>query len=243
MGDPEPQLETGKTRPKVVAATVKQGTGTNTVPVAPRSILKRPETTKEQKAELMKRWREGKFNKEEEQVATEAAKVYQQHTENETPEGTAERQGKARGAALKALQKWWDDGCQGLAQMSQPQHSAPAPATRPTAPKTSTTPRTSAAPHAPQQHTRAQRAAEVAALPETGIQRGGKKGKPMKEPAVLEPIRGSIPPDERRIIFERAAGAPQISPSVTTSAAGLVNIALSKVAPEHVRTETFRISD
>jgi hypothetical protein len=65
----------------------------------------------------------------------------------------------------------------------------------------------------------------------------------MKEPAVLEPIRGSIPPDEYRIIFERAAGAPQISPSVTTSAAGLVNIALSKVAPGHVRTETFRISD
>jgi hypothetical protein len=52
-----------------------------------------------------------------------------------------------------------------------------------------------------------------------------------------------IPQDERRIIFERAAGVPEIDARVGTSAAALVNVALSKVAPAHVRTEVFRISD
>jgi len=44
------------------------------------------------------------------------------------------------------------------------------------------------------------------------------------------------------IVFERAAGAPQINPAVATSAVVFVNIALSKVAPAHVRTEVFKIS-
>jgi hypothetical protein len=70
-------------------------TGTNTVPIAPRSILKRPETTKWEKAELMKRWREGKFNQEEERVATEAAEEYRENKEGETPEQCTERQEKA----------------------------------------------------------------------------------------------------------------------------------------------------
>ena len=43
-------------------------------------------------------------------------------------------------------------------------------------------------------------------------------------------------------MFERAAGAQQISPAVATSAASFINIALSKVAPPHVRTEAFKIS-
>jgi hypothetical protein len=93
----------------------------------------------------------------------------------------------------------------------------------------------------PQQQSWAQRAAEVAALPETGMQRVGKKGRPVKEPTGLEPIKGSIPPDERRIVFERAVGAPQIDARIAGSVAGLVNVALSKVAPAHIRTEVCRI--
>jgi hypothetical protein len=75
------------------------------------------------------------------------------------------------------------------------------------------------------------------------MQRVGKKGRPVKEPTGLEPIKGSIPPDERRIVFERTAGAPQIGARIAASVAGLVNVALSKVAPAHVRTEACRISE
>jgi hypothetical protein len=71
----------------------------------------------------------------------------------------------------------------------------------------------------------------------------GKKGKPVKESTGLELIRGSIPVDECYIAFERAAGAPQITAMVAANATGYVNIALSKVAPAHVRTEAFRITN
>jgi len=57
----------------------------------------------------------------------------------------------------------------------------------------------------------------------------------------LEPIKRSIPWDERAILFERTVGAPQIDAAVAASAAAQVNIALSKVAPPHVRTEAFKI--
>ena len=70
----------------------------------------------------------------------------------------------------------------------------------------------------------------------------GRNGKPEREPTGLEPIKGSIPHDERGIVFERATGALQIIPAVATSAVAFANIALSKVAPAHVRTEGFRIS-
>jgi len=70
----------------------------------------------------------------------------------------------------------------------------------------------------------------------------GWNGKPEREPTGLEPIKGSIPHEERGIVFEQAAGAPQINPAVAASAAAFVNIVLSKVAPAYVRTEAFRIS-
>jgi len=63
-----------------------------------------------------------------------------------------------------------------------------------------------------------------------------------KEPTGLELIKRSIPWDERAILFERAVGALQIDTAVAASAAVLVEIALSKVAPPHVRTEVFKIS-
>jgi len=88
----------------------------------------------------------------------------------------------------------------------------------------------------------AQRAAVAAALPQSDFKQVGRNGKPEREPTGLEPIKGSIPRDERGIVFERAAGASQINPAVATSAVAFVNIAFSKVAPAHVRTEAFRIS-
>jgi hypothetical protein len=83
----------------------------------------------------------------------------------------------------------------------------------------------------------------VATLPEVGMLKVGKKGRPVKELTGLKPIKGSIPVDERYIVFERAAEAPQILRTVAASTASLVNIALSKVAPAHVRTEAFQISE
>ena len=74
------------------------------------------------------------------------------------------------------------------------------------------------------------------------FKRVGRNGKPEREPTELEPIKGSIPCNEHGILFERVAGAPQINLAVAASAAVFVNIALSKVAPAHVRTEGFRIS-
>ena len=80
------------------------------------------------------------------------------------------------------------------------------------------------------------------ALPQSDFKPVGRNGKPIREPRGLEPIKGSIPRDERGILFERAAGVPQINSVVAGSAAAFVNIALSKVAPAHVRTKAFRIS-
>jgi hypothetical protein len=70
----------------------------------------------------------------------------------------------------------------------------------------------------------------------------GRKGKLVKEPTELKPIKRSNPPNERRIVVERAAGAPHIDSTLTSSVAGLVNVAL-RLAPAHVRTEVIRISD
>jgi len=58
----------------------------------------------------------------------------------------------------------------------------------------------------------------------------------------LEPIKGSIPVDERMIVFERVQGAPQLDWLTVNQVASHVNNALSKVAPPHVRTEKFRVS-
>ena len=82
----------------------------------------------------------------------------------------------------------------------------------------------------------AQRAAAAAALPQSDFKRVGRNGKPEREP-----IKGSIPHDERGIVFERAAGVPQINPGVATSMAAFVN-AFSKVAPAQIQTKAFRIS-
>jgi len=93
-----------------------------------------------------------------------------------------------------------------------------------------------------QQSNWAQRAAAAAALPQSDYRRVGKGGKPDWEPTGLEPIKRSIPRDEREIVFERAVGAQQINTTVVTSVEAFVNIALSKVALAHIRTEAIRVS-
>ena len=82
----------------------------------------------------------------------------------------------------------------------------------------------------------------AAALPQSDYKQVGWNGKPEQEPTELEPIDGSIPHEERGIVFKRAAGVLQINPAVAASTAAFVNIALSKVALAYVRTEAFRIS-
>jgi len=59
---------------------------------------------------------------------------------------------------------------------------------------------------------------------------------------LLEPIKGSIPVDERTIVFERSPDAPQLDWLSVNQIASHVNNILSKVAPPHVRTEKFRVS-
>jgi len=87
-----------------------------------------------------------------------------------------------------------------------------------------------------------QRAPAAAALPQQDYKCIGRNGKPKKEPTVLEMVKSSLLWDERAIVFERAAGAPLIAPAVAVEVAAHVNIALSNVAPPHIRMVVFKIS-
>lgn len=80
------------------------------------------------------------------------------------------------------------------------------------------------------------------ARPQTDFTKVGRNSKTEKKPTGLEPIKRSLPWDERMIVIERAADALQISPAIATSMMAQVNIALSKVAPPHVRTTIGKIS-
>jgi hypothetical protein len=224
------------------------GTRANTEPVAPRTILKRPEPTRWEKMEALRRWRAGNLTEMEAKVARAAsAHMAKQIDEEEGGEKRTTLQ-----AALEALQEWWDEGRPDPSTASALQTKAAAP--RSAAPRATMTPEAAAPSLTNRQQAGAmaprtamaswaQRAAEAAALPEEKMQQVGKKGKPVKETTGLQRISGSIPVDERWIAFERTAGAPQISATVAASATGHVNIALSRVAPAHVRTEAFRITD
>jgi hypothetical protein len=91
----------------------------------------------------------------------------------------------------------------------------------------------------------------VAALPPVaaaqqrngGWQVAGKgRGGPGGEKIPLAPIKGSIPMDERVIIFERTQDAPQLDWVTVNQIASHVNNTLGRVAPAHIRTEKFRVS-
>jgi predicted RNA-binding Zn-ribbon protein involved in translation (DUF1610 family) len=227
----------------------------------PRVILKRPETAAAEAAADAARWGRGSLSVIEQEIYGRASTpILAESPVTGAATETRDRTKRAHQAGMEALRKWVEEGRPQLATLTAAPRTAIAPRTTmvprsvvaprtAAAPRITTVPRTAAAPQAatalsaPQQQSWAQRAAEAVALPETGMQRVGKKGRPVKEPTGLEPIKGSIPPDERRIVFERAAGAPQIDARIAGSVAGLVNVALSKVAPAHVRTEVCRISD
>jgi hypothetical protein len=68
----------------------------------------------------------------------------------------------------------------------------------------------------------------------------GGSGKP-ETTSPLALIKGSIPHDERTIIFERTPEAPQLDWITVNQTASHVNNSLGKVAPAHVRTEKFRV--
>ena len=230
-----------------------------TPPVRP--ILRRPETEeaetkrerereeevarkkKEEKTEAKKRWEGGELTGVE--VATydaAASPIEFLARDSEDLAEVAAGQSIAHMAGMRALEEEWEE--------SWPRGQGPPPERRmqqrasPQAPQHGL--QRGQVPSRLQQQTRnwAQRAAAAAALPQTkeAYSRVGRKGKPEKKATGLEPTRGSIPWDERTIAFERAARAPQINPAVAKDAAAFVNIALSKVAPAHVRTEAFKIS-
>jgi len=69
-----------------------------------------------------------------------------------------------------------------------------------------------------------------------------RKGKKREEKNPLEQIKGSISVDERMIVFERRPGAEQLDWLTVNQIASHVNNVLSKVAPPHVRTEKFKVS-
>ena len=232
------------------------------VAVPIRSILKRPETVeaekkreekrkeqvakKEQekvaeavekaaaKAEVRKRWEAGRFNAEEEEVYGRAMRpILSLADDSHGLEEMAAGKRIAHMAGMRALEsRWEEEWARALTIPPQPRHQR----------QQQVQPRVPQQQQQQQQSNWAQRAAAAAALPQSDYKWVGRNGKPEREPSGLEPIKGSIPRDEWGIVFERAVGASQINPTVAASAAAFVNIALSKVAPAHVRTEAFRIS-
>jgi hypothetical protein len=195
----------------------------------PTAILKRPETVAAEVATDQARWERGDLNGTEQNIYRAAAgPVLDEKAETVTE--MRSRSKRSHQAGMKALLQWVENGRPHTAR-----RTAIAPRRAP--------PRAVVVPTASQQLSWAQRAAEAAMLPEVGMQRVGRKGKPEKTPTGLEVIKGSIPVDERWIAFERAVGAPQINAMVAANATGLVNVALSRVAPTHVRTEAFRITE
>ena len=211
-----------------------------------------------EKATAMKRWEEGKLSQQEGETYSAAARPIRDLAEDAGAiEEVAAGQRIAHMVGMRALvSQWEEDWNRGQTaarqQQSRQQHQPHRPGGQQQ--QQQQRPQQQQQQHqqkqaplrAPQQRQQqsswAQRAAAVAALPQTDFRRVGKNGKPEREPTGLEPIKGSIPRDERGIVFERAGGAPQINPAVAASAAAFVNIALSKVAPAHIRTEAFRIS-
>jgi len=215
----------------------------------------------EAKAAAMKRWEAGELSQKEGETDSAAARQIQDLTgdADDTEEAAAGRR-IAQMAGMRALGSQWEEErargrmapLQGQRQQQQcPQQQQPPPQQQQRPPPERQQQQRRyhqrpASPQAPQQGQQqsswAQRAAAAAALPQDGPKRVGRKGKEERAPTGLEQLKHFIPRDKHGIVFEWASGAPQIDPAVATSAAAHVNIALSRVAPAHVRTEAFRIT-
>jgi len=175
------------------------------------------------KAEVWKRWEAGRFNAEEEEVYGRVMRPISSLADDSYDlEEMAAGKRIEYMAGMRALESWWEEewACT-LTIPPQPQHQRQQ--------------------QQQQQSNWAQQAAAAVALPQSDYKRMGGNGKPEWEPSELEPIKGSIPYDERGIVFQWEVGASQINPAVVASAAAFVNIALRKVAPAHVRTKAFSI--
>jgi len=221
------------------------------------SILKRPETAEaekkerekkreeeaarkgaekvgrkeEEKAAAMKRWEEGKLSQEEGETYSAVARPIRDLAgDADAIEEVAAGQRIAHMAGMRVLGSRWEEewACASRAPPQRQQQSR-----QPLQQQKQQ--------QQQQQSNWVQRVAAAAALPQSDYRRMDKWGKPDREPTGLEPIKGSIPHDERGIVFERVAGAPQINPAVATSAAAFINITLTKLAPPDIRTEAFRI--
>jgi len=245
------QAEVDKNRAEAARTGLKVEAVVPSAPAPVRSILKRPETIAAEKAEkearerekaaARKRWVRGDFSKQEEESYTQAARpLWGLGNTDEEEEAT---QKVAHLAGMRAVEDHWEQEWESNAARASPQQQKQQqrqqyPNQQPMQQQHQQ--------RAPQQQASnwAQRAAAAAALLQTGsdgFNQVGRGGKVTKETTGLEPIKRSIPWDEWAILFERAVGAPQIDAAVAASAAAQVNIALSKVAPPHVRTEAFKI--
>jgi len=175
------------------------------------------------KAEVRKRWEAERFNAEEEEVYGRAMRpISSLADDSHDLEEMAAGKRIAHMAGIRALESWWEEEwAYALTISLQPWHQQQQ--------------------QQQQQSNWAQQAAAAAALPQSDYKRVGRNGKPEWEPSGLEPIKGSIPRDERGIVFQWVVDVSQINPAVAASAAAFANIALSKVASAHVRTEAFRI--
>jgi len=243
---------------------VREERAPSVAPAVPQTILKRPESGAEgakkkeeerlaSKVAARVRWESGDFSKEEDKAYHGAADLIRAlDAANDEQEKAAAA--VAHMAGMRAVEDLWEEqqARQQRRVASRPSQQQ-APVRAPQQPPQQQ--QQQQRPEQRQQQQRqvqqqpkpadwAQRAAAAAALPQTGgdYTRGGLKGKAARELTGLEAIKGSVPWDERGIVFERAAGAPQILPTVAAGAAAFVNVALSKVAPPHVRTEGFKIS-
>jgi len=213
----------------------------------------------EEKAAAIQRWEEGKLSQKEGEIYSAAARPIRDLADGANAiKEVATGQRIAHMAGMRALaSQWEEDWARGHAASPQQQcqQQQRRQQQQPRLPEWQQQQRPQhqqqqhqqkqVSPRAPQQRQQqgswVQRAVVAAALPQSDFKRVGRNGKPERDPMGLEPIKGSIPRDERGIVFERAAGAPQINPAVAASAAAFVNIALSKVAMAHIRTKAFII--
>jgi hypothetical protein len=217
----------------------------------------------EDKAVAAKRWELGNLTEMETKTYNEAASPIKAMAYSGELEDEAACQRIAHKAGMRALQDRWEDKwmearTQGQTQpphqqrqqqpqrqrqrqpqqQQQQQHQQARPQQRGRSPAARAN-----VPPPLQRDDWAQRAAAAMALPQTSqYQRVGRGGKAAKEATDLEPIKRTLAWDERMIVFERAQDSPQISPMVASNVMARVNIALSKVAPPHIRTTTGKIS-
>ena len=140
------------------------------------------------KAVAKERWEKGEFSNEEERAYGQAAHALWGLEDTDEEEEAARR--VAHRAGMRAVEVWWEDA-----------QDRPAAAVRITPPPQRQQPQhqqaqLSAPPQQQQEGNWAQRAAAAAALAQSaagGFSHVGRKGKPVKEPTGLEPMKHSLP--------------------------------------------------